>query len=407
VFGRLLKKEIKELLSVGTIVFVVIVSVLYGSLGNVFEGTIKEVTKKPKIAIVEHDRGELAKFVVQELSRAAEIVYAGDDLDEAKKTLEEKKASAIFLIPEGFSSDLESFKQTRIEVLWYLRGTGLSDTIPTAAVYSLLENLKTRISAFLLRDEKKTRFLISPFTVVQHTYLRNMFFENRSPDSIVNIFYSQNITIPLLIMILIIMSGSSLISSLALEKENKTLETLLTMPIRREYIVLAKIVGSAIVGLILAGIYMIGFYSYLNSFSQGIQRTVVSFSIIDFALIGLSLLLAILAGLSLCMFFGIMAKDYRSSQFFTFPISILALVPMIANMIKDFSNLPGVLKVIIFTIPFSHPIMAPKMVLYGDYGLIVWGLVYLIGFSLAMMWLAFRTFNSDYAILGWQGKRSR
>lgn len=81
-----------------------------------------------------------------------------------------------------------------------------------------------------------------------------------------NVFMSQSIVIPIVGMMLIILAGTSVISSMGLEKENKTLETLLTMPVRRSNIVIGKIVGSALVGMMLAAIYMVGFSRYMSSF---------------------------------------------------------------------------------------------------------------------------------------------
>lgn len=405
-FGRLLKKEIKELLNLGTIVSVVVVAVLYGSLGNVFKSTVEKSVAGQRVAIVREDTGTIAKLAEKTLSDVVNVVYTGSDLKEAEETMKKEKASAIIVIPEDFSQSLESGEKARLEIVWYLRGTGLSEAVSTGMISSLIGSLKVQLASFVLNDPKKAQLLFDPFEVVQHTYLKGKLFENHSPEAIMNVFYSQNIMIPILIMMLIVMSGSSLISSLALEKENKTLETLLTMPVKREHIALAKIVGSAIVGLILAGIYMAGFYSYLNSLTQDVQGMGLNFKTVDFLLMGLSLFLSILAGLSLCMLLGMMAKDYRSAQLLTFPISILALIPMIANMIMDFSNLPGILKVIVFMIPFSHPIMSPKLAFYGEYGLIVSGILYLLIFSVVTTVLVFRIFNSDYVVLGWQREKS-
>ena len=404
-FGKLLKKEIKELLNLGAIVSVIVVAVLYGSLGNVFKSTVEKSTVGQKVAIVREDTGTIAELAEKALSNMVDIVYAGSDLKEAEEAVKKEKASAIIVIPKGFSQSLESGEKARLEIVWYLRGTGLSEAVSTGTISSLIESLKVQLASFLLNDPKKAQLLFDPLEIVQHTYLRGNLFENHSPEAIMNVFYSQNIMIPILIMMLIVMSGSSLISSLAMEKENKTLETLLTMPVKREHIALAKIVGSAIVGLILAGIYMAGFYSYMNSLTQNVQGMGLNFKAVDFLLMGSSLFLSILAGLSLCMLLGMMAKDYRSAQLLTFPISILALVPMIANMIMDFSNLPGILKMIVFLIPFSHPIMSPKLAFYGDYGLIVSGILYLLIFSVVTTVFVFRIFNSDYVVLGWQREK--
>jgi ABC-2 type transport system permease protein len=308
-FGRLLKKEIKELLNLGTIVSVVVVAVLYGSLGNVFKSTVEKSTVGQKVAIVREDTGTIAELAEKALGNMVDIVYAGSDLKEAEEAVKKEKAPAIIVIPKGFSQSLESGEKARLEIVWYLRGTGLSEAVSTGMISSLIESLKVQLASFLLNDPKKAQLLFDPLEIVQHTYLRGSLFKNHSPEAIMNVFYSQNIMIPILIMMLIVMSGSSLISSLAMEKENKTLETLLTMPVKREHIALAKIVGSAIVGLILAGIYMAGFYSYMNSLTQNVQGMGLNFKAVDFLLMGSSLFLSILAGLSLCMLLGMMAKD--------------------------------------------------------------------------------------------------
>jgi len=70
---------------------------------------------------------------------------------------------------------------------------------------------------------------------------------------------SQSIMIPMILMLVIMYSGMMVITSMGMEKENKTMETLLTLPVKRSYIVGGKMAGSALAALIMAVIYMIGF----------------------------------------------------------------------------------------------------------------------------------------------------
>jgi len=90
---------------------------------------------------------------------------------------------------------------------------------------------------------------------------------------------------------------------MALEKESKTFETLLTMPVKRTSIVTGKIVASAIIGLILAVIYMIG----MNYYFQGMQISgggdiLTKYNLVlnsqGFIIVGVSLFIALIAGLS-------------------------------------------------------------------------------------------------------------
>jgi ABC-2 type transport system permease protein len=76
-FGKLLKKEIKELLNLGAIVSVIVIAVLYGSLGSVFESTIEKSTQKPKIAVVMEDTGAFSELIKQELGNMSDLIYVG------------------------------------------------------------------------------------------------------------------------------------------------------------------------------------------------------------------------------------------------------------------------------------------------------------------------------------------
>ena len=68
---------------------------------------------------------------------------------------------------------------------------------------------------------------------------------------------------------IIIYSSQMVITTVAMEKQNKTLETLLTVPIKRTSIVTTKMLAAGIVGLASAVIYMFGFKSYMGGITGG------------------------------------------------------------------------------------------------------------------------------------------
>jgi len=219
---------------------------------------------------------------------------------------------------------------------------------------------------------------------------------------------SQSIVIPIVVMMLIIMAGSSVISSMGLEKENKTLETLLTLPVRRSHIVIGKMVGSALVGMIMAAIYMLGFSRYMSSF-QSSDISLANFGLAlgyqDYLLVGISLFTALLAGLSLCIVLGTFAKNYRSAQALIFPITAVALISAFIVMFKDFDTIPAVLKVLVFAIPFTHPMMAMRALMLDNYSLVIGGIAYTAVFTIIMVAVAVRIFNSDRLLTGRVQKR--
>ncbi len=48
------------------------------------------------------------------------------------------------------------------------------------------------------------------------------------------------------------------------------------------------------------------------------------------------------------MLLGTFAKNYKSAQTLTFPVTILVLIPMFITMFKDFDTLPLALKALLF-----------------------------------------------------------
>jgi len=95
-----------------------------------------------------------------------------------------------------------------------------------------------------------------------------------------------------------------------------------------------------------------------------------------------------------------LAKNFKSAQTLTFPIAVLALIPMFVTMFKDFDTLPLGLKAVIFGIPFSHTMMAPRALLFDDYLLVISGIIYVTIFALVMIAIVVWVFKTDKIVTG-------
>lgn len=61
----------------------------------------------------------------------------------------------------------------------------------------------------------------------------------------------------------------------------------------------------------------------------------------------------------------------------------------------DVNSLPLALKAVFYAIPYSHPILASKAVVTGDYGTVVFGIVYVAIFTVVIMYIASRLFATE------------
>ena len=105
------------------------------------------------------------------------------------------------------------------------------------------------------------------------------------------------------------------------------------------------------------------------------------------------------------MLLGTFAKNYKSAQTLTFPITMLALIPMFLTIFADFDTLPTALKGIVFAIPFAHPMMAPRALIFGDYMLVISGIIYVSIFALVMIAIVVWVFKTDRLLTGSTRKR--
>jgi ABC-2 type transport system permease protein len=287
-----------------------------------------------------------------------------------------------------------------------MKGAGLMDTISSSISESLIAYINTNISRELIGGNSSVNasFVLSPTKRVETTYFKNREFSGLSPNTISGMLSSQSLLIPIVMMMIIIMAGSIVITSMALEKENKTLETLLTLPVKRTSIVTGKIVAAAVIGLLLAVIYMIGMQYYFAGLqmSGGVNLATYGLALtsVDFIWIGISLFITLIAGLSLCMLLGTFAKNYKSAQTLTFPITMLALIPMFLTMFADFDTLPLPLQIFTFAIPFSHPMMAPRALLFNDYLLVIGGIIYVLIFAVVTISIVVWVFKTDRLLTG-------
>jgi len=403
--GNIIRKEFKELFTLSTLLPIVVVALVFGFVGQMVGNVEQRIEERPVIGVVDRDEGELSDIAMSVLAERAEVIYEGGDAGEGLEEVREGNGVALLVIPETFTENIYANSPGEIEVYWIMRGAGMLDSISSGTLEVLMQSVNQEISGELMEQDNPLdpALVLDPTTRSETTFFKGKEIKGLSPGQLSGMLISQSVVMPVVVMMLIIMAGVAVISSMGLEKENKTLETLLTLPVRRSHIVIGKIVGSALVGMIMAAIYMIGFSYYMGSF-QISNTSPTDFGLAlgmqDYLLVGISLFVALLAGLSLCIVLGTFARNYRSAQTLIFPITALAMISAFVIMFKDFDTIPVVLKALLFAIPFSHPMMAVRALMLDNYWLVVGGIVYAAVFTTVMIGVAVRIFNSDRLLTG-------
>ncbi len=410
--GNIIKKELKELLTISAILPIFIIAILFGSIGSSMEGIQEGLSEPPTLGYINEDTNNLSTIVTDYIDAHTEVVFNSTEISDkpgALDILKKQEGAALLVIKQNFSQSILNNKQGEIEIYWILEGAGILNAISSDVIESIVFSFDKEISKAIIETNASTNATIAlnPISRVDTTYFKNREI-GLSPGAITGMLSSQSTFIPIIIMMLIIFAGQMIISSMALEKENKTLETLLTLPVKRTSIVTGKIVASASIGLLFAVIYMIGMSQYLQGFqfTQGINLADYGLVLTsqDFILIGISLFVTLIAALALCMLLGTFAKNFKSAQTLVFPITMLAMIPMFITMFVDFDTLPLIGKVLLFAIPFSHPMMASRALIFGDYLLVFGGIIYVTLFAIVTILIVVWVFKTDRLLTGSTGR---
>ena len=407
--NNIIKKEMKDLLTPATIIPIVVMALIYGSIGTSMEGIQEELKEKPVIGYIVQDTGDMATLAVSIIDNRSEVVFNSTNINDKSVGLEqigENDGTALIVITQNFSENIHHNKQGEIEVYWIMKGAGVLDSISSESVEQLIGSINYQISKSLIEKNAtiNATIALNPSNKIDTTYFKGKELDRLSPGIIIGLLSTQSFLIPIVMMMIIIIAGNMVISSMAMEKENKTLETLLTLPVKRTSIVTGKIVASAVVGLIFAIIFMVGMRQYFSGIMFSQQLNLADFGLDlttdDFVLMGISLFVALISALALCMLLGTLAKNYKSAQTLTFPITMLALIPMFFTIFADFDTLPLALKALVFAIPFSHPMMAARALIFNDYLLVVSGIIYVTVFAIVTISVVVWVFKTDKLLTG-------
>lgn len=436
--ATIVRKEIREMLTPGSVISVLVMVVLFAGLGTLIGSEVDSAAELPTFGLVAEegdylegwDDGSFEWSVVDTLVAAygdasdkiilMDSQYGDDDAIIAE--MEDRGIAQAIAFPDRetflsiLTANIEGTESSQVHVRQYYtyEPTGLLGTVSSTLMTSIVSILSSSLSLVLMGvDGTDTvyEFLQNPISSSGSdlgTVVNGVLYTNVTPSTITNEISSQTMMIPLVIMIIIMMVGSIVISSMGTEKENKTLETLLTMPIKRTSIVSGKIVAAAVVGLVYGLAYMVGMTIYMNSLMGNLSDTGgvdleamgLTLDLTDWVLVMVSMFLSIVCALGICMILGAFAKNYKSAQTMTLPISILAMIPMFIIMFSGWYGTGAVLQFIVFIIPFSHPMMAMQSLMYGDTGLVLAGIAYMAVFALVTILITVRLYKSDILITG-------
>jgi ABC-2 type transport system permease protein len=326
------------------------------------------------------------------------------DLTAAITTVAQSNLTGLIVIPPGFSQNLTETRKATLEVYAVFRGGGLAESATFSAISTLLQAFEASLVVQKIAQEipdEDPATVLDPIDMSERSIIGGKGVDVH-PEVLFGFMMSQSTGMPIGIMMLLIFAMQLAATSVASEKEEKTLETLLTMPVSRFTILAGKLTGSILVAVVGAIAYIVGFSYYTSSLTGFMPAAGVDLATLGLAptplsllLLGISLFMSLLSALALAISISIFAEDVRGAQALVGPLSVIMVFPMIFTMFTNIYTLPFPLMIILLAIPFTHPMLAANAAFTGNYLTAILGIVYVTGFTLLVLYIAARLFGTE------------
>ncbi|MHB1019975.1 MAG: ABC transporter permease [Coriobacteriia bacterium] len=416
-FLVLLKKELGELMTLQTLLPFAVVVLMFMGLGQTLSSVSADADASFTVAVADHDGGVFSGAVMTALEQAGlepVVVTSAIDDSTAAGILDDADASIAIEIPEGFSAAIAAGEQQRIESWARISNFSFVGNEDIASLAGALEMVNSTVAAAIAAEaapDVPAAMLQRPVIPEEHVMVGGNSAE-ASAAAVMSFVSQQTMFIPMVLFLVIVFAAQMIATAVATEKENKTLETLLSYPISRTSIVTSKMVAAGLIALLAAGAYMFGMSEYMggieSSFSAGpeaeaalqasdavMQQLGLTFSTGDYVMLGLTLFASILTALAIAIILGAFAEDVKSVGALIMPLMVLLLVPYFLTLFLDLSVLPDAARYAVLAIPFTYPFITGPNLFLGNYGIVWWGIGYQLVWFAVFVTMAARVFSSD------------
>jgi len=411
-------KEIKELVRdpkilIGVILMPLIMFPIMGSAINISQQSLMDAIYSASFAVYVEDSG-IATDQLLDYLYTNNTVYTIEaaSLEDALTQFQETNASTILIIQEGYSDNITSGNYGHLKIYANLKSLSIAEAGTTEAINGVINQY-----SYLLSISKIQQLIMdagqgnnpystrNPIYYTSGSILKGNVMEI-PPASILSLVMSQSVMLPLMVMIMLMVAIQMAATSIALEKEQKTLETLMTLPVGRMTILVGKLAGSIVVAIVGAISYMIGFSYYMTSAlsfapqatSMNLGDVGIGLDSIGIVLLGINIFITLVSGLVLAISLATFTDSVRSAQSLTGILMLPVAIPSIILMFSDLEMLPPMVQYALMLIPFTHNIVASKAVFLSDYYIVFRSIAYSSLFTLLILYVAAKIFSTERII---------
>jgi ABC-2 type transport system permease protein len=410
VVTNIIVKEARELLTPQMLMPFVAIMVVFIFIGRAIRGERAKSSRPQSVMVADNDRTLMSQDVQEALeSDRTTVIPVKGSINELLSLARDAGVSWLVVIPESLESRVSSLQTAQVQVYNIFSGFSITQMEKSLKLKTVLDQANERLAqAYLERayPGANPENLQRPLSTTEYVVVRDRVVKGNA-DVLGGLVMSQTFMIPIVLLMVLIYSSQMIAASIGQEKENKTLETLLTVPINRTSIVVGKMVGAALVALVVSGIFMLAMVYWTGSFgaemsapagvadASALSELGLTLGLQSYVLLAVGLFLAVVCGLSLATLLAIFADDAKSAQMSITPLMMLVMIPYFLGVFINIEAASLPIKLLMYAIPFAYPFLMPKAILFGNYGLVFFGFGYMAAFAAVCIFVAARLFSTD------------
>jgi len=406
-FTAIVIKELKELIRdpkilIGMIIIPLLIFPILGLVLGYAVETAQSEALKSNLLVVDNDNSNWSSDFVTYLSANMNVIIVNNTSPQQvvdQGLLTQYESTMFLVIPQGFGENLTqhttgAYSTTATVNMYdtFNGGGGIFSGLGGSGVTVLVEGFNR---------------LVAPDLVVsaQSSIIKGQIQEGVDANLLSGLMLSQSIALPVAVLMMLVYAMQIAATSVAMEKEEKTLETLLTVPVDRFAILMGKVSSTIIVAGVAAVTVLIGYNFMLDSMMTGIAGNLTTGldlvalglvpSAFGYILLGVSLFFTLLSALALAVVISAFSENVRGAQALIGYVYPVILVPAMALVYLDINSLPLAVQTIFYAIPYSQPIIASQAVITGNYLTVILGIVYVALFTVVIMYVASRLFATE------------
>ncbi len=403
-------KEVKDLLKdkkivLGMIIVPLLIFPLMGGAISLSTQSVMEATKSTSFALMNMDQGNYSALPVNFFDSLPNVTVKAvqpQPIPEGMQAAMKQNVSTLVVIPADFSAKVLARDQVSFESYTTVTGFGIGQQVSSASVPAILKSFGNALSAYYIRTGSAgldPSVVLSPLALNESTFLNGKLIA-ASPAVVSSAGMEQSFALPIATFIVLIFAMQIASSAMAVEKEQKTFETLLTLPVTRFQILGSKLIGSTVIAAMGAVTSIIGFTYYMGMVgsmtpSAGAASVEITPSLTFYIMLGVLLFLTLALATSIAIIVSVFTSDVRGAQAVVGYVALPIILPTFLVMFGDFNTLALGLKAVVLAVPFSYVAVFATTGLFGDLTYALIGIVYLSVWVVGTLYLASRLFNSE------------